>query len=66
MLTDAYPKHYEGYQHWSHFITKGYYEQYLPKAKTLYEICQVKDTDLIPKKRLKGASTFEILDMFQN
>lgn len=39
ILTDAYPKHYEGYSHWQHFITKGYYEKYVPKAKTLYELC---------------------------
>lgn len=45
-------------------MNKTYYEKYLPKQKTLFEICQVKDNS-VSQKRLKNASTLQILDIFQ-
>ena len=43
MLKDLYPKTAEGYGHWSHFINKEYYEKYVPKPKTVFELCVVKE-----------------------
>ena len=39
MLTDAYPKHYEGYDHWTKFMTTDYYKHYMPRESTIYELC---------------------------
>ena len=46
-MTNAYPKSYDGYQHWQHFMTRDYYEHYLPKPLTVFELCQSKDSEKV-------------------
>ena len=45
ILTDFYPKNADGYQNFKQFIDKDYYERYVPKPPTEYEICELKDPD---------------------
>ena len=66
MLTDLYPKHADGYSHWQSFITKDYYEHYLPKEKTVYDLCLVRDQDAPKKNRMSRANSIELIQMMQD
>ena len=68
ILTNAYPKNYEGYQHWQYFITKDYYENYLPKPLTVFELCQSKDSDKVDLSQLtkRASSQAELISQMQD
>ena len=45
ILADFYPKNLDGYQNFQHFINKEYYDRYVSKPPTEYEVCKLKDPD---------------------
>ena len=58
MLKDLYPRTAEGYGHWCHFINKEYYEKYVPKPKTVYELCIVKEVKNEMQEKHKSRKSF--------
>lgn len=56
ILNTVFDKSEEGYAEFNQFINKDYYEKYLPREETVFELCQLKEKETRPRNLFSKAT----------